>query len=72
MGDIQMDQSSYVKNFTEELHMREYMCSHKEDVSGTKHFKTLGPISWNKVMSCFVSSLFIMFLKTWNSHNMMI
>ena len=29
MGDIQMDQSSYVKSFTEEFHMIEYVHTKK-------------------------------------------
>ena len=52
--------SSYVKSFTEELHTRPYMVT-AEGVYGTKTF-LLGPIVWNKVISCFIAELFIMFL----------
>ena len=58
--------SSYIKSFTEELHMRPYMVT-KRRCDWNKTF-LLGPIAWNKVISCFISSLFIMFLCTWNAH----
>ena len=52
--------SSYVKSFTEELHMRPYM------VTKTRCFKNktflLGLILWNNVILGFLSPFFITFL----------
>ena len=63
IGDFQMDQHHLM---LKELHMRPYMVTKRRCV-WNKTF-LLGPIVWNKVISCFISPLFIMFLYSWNAH----
>ena len=56
---------SYVKGFTEELRTRPYMITKRRCDQNITFLLDL--IVWNKVISCFISWLFIMFLYTWNA-----